>query len=76
MSTVLWTPEQTAERLRLKPKTLARWRWAGQGPCFIKVGGAVRYAEQDIQAFLAAGMRTHATAPAADPVSDDPGALR
>ncbi len=53
----LLTPQQTATLLSLSPKTLARWRWAGCGPRFIKIGGRVRYAESEIQAFIEAGVR-------------------
>ena len=37
------TPAQMAERLGVKPKTLANQRSSGTGPKFVKVGGAVRY---------------------------------
>lgn len=57
MDDKLLTPEQAAALLNLKSKTLARWRWAGCGPRFIKIGGAVRYAENDLQAFIKAGLR-------------------
>lgn len=48
----LLTQEEVAEALSLKPKTLARWRWAGQGPIYRKIGGAVRYAISDIEKFI------------------------
>ena len=57
MDNKLLTPEQTAALLNLKAKTLARWRWTGCGPRFIKIGGAVRYAESDLQTFIQAGLR-------------------
>lgn len=57
MDDKLLTPEQAAALLNLKSKTLARWRWAGCGPRFIKIGGAIRYAETDLQAFIKAGVR-------------------
>ncbi|MGE3541317.1 MAG: helix-turn-helix transcriptional regulator [Candidatus Tectimicrobiota bacterium] len=57
MDDKLLTPEQAAALLNLKSKTLARWRWAGYGPRFIKIGGAVRYAAHDLQAFIKAGVR-------------------
>lgn len=59
----LLTPEQAAALLYLKPTTLARWRWAGCGPRFIKIGGRVRYAESDIQAFIEARVRTSTSDP-------------
>jgi hypothetical protein len=34
---------EAAVRLGLEPGTLANWRWSGQGPRFVKVGGRVRY---------------------------------
>ena len=57
MADKLLTPEQAASLLNLKSTTLARWRWAGCGPRFIKIGGAVRYAESDLQVFINAGVR-------------------
>jgi hypothetical protein len=38
--------------LGLNPKTLRRWRWAGKGPPFCKIGGAVRYDPKDLDAFV------------------------
>lgn len=48
----LLKPEAAATLLGLSAKTLARWRWAGRGPRYRKIGGAVRYSESDLQAFL------------------------
>ena len=58
MNEKLMTPEQAAERLTVSPKTLARWRWAGHGPRFFKIGRLVRYSESDVQAFITAGVRS------------------
>ena len=58
MSEKLLTPEQAPTLLHLKTTTLARWRWAGCGPRFIKIGGRVRYSESEIEAFIQAGVRT------------------
>jgi hypothetical protein len=44
--------------LDLKVKTLRRWRWAGKGPRFVKLGSAVRYRLADLDQFIAAGQRT------------------
>jgi predicted DNA-binding transcriptional regulator AlpA len=38
----------------LSPKTLQRWRLFGTGPVFRKLGGAVRYSEADVVAWIAA----------------------
>ena len=49
--------------LALSVKTLRRWRWTGRGPCFIKIGGAVRYDQGDLIAFIEAGRRTSTSDP-------------
>jgi hypothetical protein len=51
--------ETSAARiLGLSVKTLRRWRWAGKGLAFRKIGRAVRYAPDDIEAYVAAARRT------------------
>ncbi|MEI8396368.1 MAG: helix-turn-helix domain-containing protein [Rhodospirillaceae bacterium] len=42
---------QLAERWNISPRTLERWRWLGQGPRFLKIGGRVVYRLEDIVAF-------------------------
>ena len=49
---------EVARVLNVEVATLRRWRWAGQGPRFIKVGAAVRYDPADLNAFIKAGVRT------------------
>ncbi|MEI6415919.1 MAG: helix-turn-helix domain-containing protein [Pseudomonadota bacterium] len=44
---------QLAVRWTISPRTLERWRWLGQGPRFLKIGGRVIYRLEDIQAFEA-----------------------
>jgi len=34
------TTKEAAEILRLKPQTLRMWRWSGDGPTYIRLGGA------------------------------------
>lgn len=46
-----------ARRWRISPRTLERWRWLGQGPAFLRLGGAVAYRIQDIEAFEAAQLQ-------------------
>ncbi|MBA3666810.1 MAG: helix-turn-helix domain-containing protein [Sphingomonas sp.] len=48
-----------AEYLGLSPKTLSRWRWCQKGPVARKLGGAVRYAVADLDAF--AGLSSEAS---------------
>ncbi len=51
MTDALLTSEQLATRWCLSPKTLRQWRWQGQGPRFLKLGGRVVYRFQDVQKF-------------------------
>jgi Helix-turn-helix domain len=62
MTSKLLTQEEAATFLNLRPKTLARWRWLGKGPRFIKLGHAVRYTERDLIAFIQAGIRRSTSA--------------
>ena len=38
--------------------TLRRWRWAGKGPVFRKIGACVRYQLEDVEAYIHAARRT------------------
>lgn len=49
---VYMTEKEAARFLALNSGTLNRWRWAGKGPRFYKVGGAVRYKLADLEAFV------------------------
>jgi len=51
MSPTYLTQVELAVRWRISPRTLERWRWAGDGPRFIKIGGLVRYRLEDIEVF-------------------------
>ena len=51
------TESDAAEYLNLAVSTLRRWRWAGRGVPFIKIGGAVRYDLQDLDGYIEAGRR-------------------
>ena len=51
------TQVELAVRWRISPRTLERWRWAGDGPRFIKIGGLVRYRLEDIEGFEAEQLR-------------------
>lgn len=46
-----------ARRWKLSPRTLERWRWTGEGPQFVKLGGRVVYRLQDIEAFESEQLR-------------------
>jgi predicted DNA-binding transcriptional regulator AlpA len=43
---------QAAELLGLKVSTLRRWRWAGTGPSFVKIGAAVRYDPNTLRCYI------------------------
>ena len=52
----LLSEQEASQLLGISPKTLARWRWKGVGPAYVKVGvRAVRYREDDLRNFLEAG---------------------
>lgn len=53
MGRLLSTPE-LAGRLDVSPRTLEKWRYERRGPAYKKVGGAVRYDEDDVVAWLEA----------------------
>jgi hypothetical protein len=42
---------ELSRRWKLSPRTLERWRWLGQGPRYLKVGGRVVYRLEDIIEF-------------------------
>ena len=48
---------ELARRWRMSERTLERWRWLGQGPRFMKLGGRVAYRLEDIEAFEAEQLR-------------------
>lgn len=57
--TIVRTPEVTAVRLLTSPRTLERWRKNGAGPRYVKLGRRVAYRDCDIDAFVAAQVRSH-----------------
>ena len=42
-----------ARRWSISPRTLERWRWIGQRPRYIKIGGRVVYRVEEVEAFEA-----------------------
>jgi len=55
---------ELAARWNISHRTLERWRWKGEGPQFLKMGGRVVYRLEDVEAFEAAQMRDSTTAQA------------
>lgn len=60
----LLTTNQAAERCNLSRRTLEKLRLTGGGPIYIRLGGAVRYRAEDLDAWIAANRRRS--------TSDDP----
>lgn len=54
-------PDELAERWKMKPMTLAHWRWTGRGPRFLKMGRNTFYRLKDIQAFEEKKVRSSTT---------------
>jgi hypothetical protein len=44
---------ELSRRWSISPRTLERWRWLGQGPRYLKIGGRVVYRLEDIEAYEA-----------------------
>ena len=40
-----------AARWNISHRTLERWRWTGEGPLYVKLGGRVVYRLEDVEAF-------------------------
>ncbi len=43
--------KELADRWTISHRTLERWRWAGEGPAYMKIGGRVVYRIADVEAF-------------------------
>ena len=55
----LLTPDEAAEWLRSKERTLERWRSDGVGPAFVRLGRRVAYRLEDLQAWVERQTRQH-----------------
>ena len=49
--------KELARRWAISHRTLERWRWTGEGPDYLKLGGRVIYRLEDIMTFEAAALR-------------------
>ncbi len=58
-SSLLYTPDEAADILRTKARTLERWRHTGGGPVFLKIGRRVVYRQDDLEQWLAQQRREH-----------------
>jgi hypothetical protein len=59
----LLNERQAAELLNVRVATLRRWRWAGKGPAFLKIGGAVRYDPAELDRYVGSARRTSTSDP-------------
>ena len=48
---------ELAARWTISARTLERWRWTGDGPAFLKIGGRVVYRLEDVLAYEQARQR-------------------
>lgn len=51
MAAIHLNKHQLAERWCLAPRTIDRWRWEGNGPQHLKIGGRILYRLEDIEAY-------------------------
>ena len=50
--------KELSRRWGISHRTLERWRWLGEGPAFVKLGGRVAYRFEDIETYEQAHMRS------------------
>ena len=76
MADHLWTPQEAAAYLHVALQTLAQWRWRRIGPPYRKVGPRlVRYAQADLEAWLAGQAQEPAPVPVPLPAGPPTGGL-
>jgi len=49
----LLTTAQTSEYLNIPKGTLEQWRYLGRGPKYLKLGNAIRYQIETLEAWIA-----------------------
>ena len=57
-------PAKAAEKIGVTVPTMANWRWKEVGPPFYRIGGLILYADDEIDAWIAAGRQS-----TGDPIS-------
>ena len=60
---------ELAARLNISPRTLERWRWTGEGPRFMKVGGRVIYRLEDVEGYEDSQLRNSTAAISSKPAA-------
>jgi hypothetical protein len=51
MSPTYLNQDELAQRFRVSPRTLERWRWKKTGPNYVKLGGKIVYSLTDVEAY-------------------------
>jgi hypothetical protein len=57
MTIIHYDQRDLANRWRLSPRTLERWRWEGIGPHYLKIGGRVVYQLAEVEDYEQACIR-------------------
>ena len=48
---------ELSDRWGISHRTLERWRWIGEGPVYLKIGGRVVYRLEDVERYEAEHLR-------------------
>jgi hypothetical protein len=54
---------ELARRWNISARTLERWRWLGEGPVYLKLGGRVSYRLEDVEYYEATHLHANTTGP-------------
>jgi len=54
---------ELARRWNISSRTLERWRWLGEGPVYLKLGGRVSYRLEDVEYYEATHLHANTTGP-------------
>jgi predicted site-specific integrase-resolvase len=54
---------ELARRWNISARTLERWRWIGEGPIYLKLGGRVSYRLEDVEHYEATHLQANTNGP-------------
>jgi hypothetical protein len=54
----LLTPAELSAETKVPERTLAQWRYLGQGPAYLKLGGHLRYPRSGVDRWKADNLRS------------------
>jgi predicted DNA-binding transcriptional regulator AlpA len=72
-NTILLNEHEAADRLGIKVSTLRRWRVKGSDLPFIRIGGRIKYADNDIEGYIQSRRVLSTSADVANPSSNGGG---